>query len=125
MKIKNEVLVNSIGVLSKMNNEELTVKTSYKLAKNIKAIEKELIVFNEEKQKFINKYSEKDEEGKNKVNEDGTVNIIDTDNWSKDYNELLDLENNISIELINIDDLAKSDLKISAGEIALIDYLIK
>ena len=36
MKIKNEVLVNSVQVLSKLNNAELPVKVSYKLANTIK-----------------------------------------------------------------------------------------
>ena len=33
MKIKNEVLVNSIGVLSKLTNMELPIKLSYALSK--------------------------------------------------------------------------------------------
>ena len=125
MKIKNEVLVNSVQVLSKLNNAELPVKVSYKLAKNIKSIEKELTIYEEEKAKFINKYGEKDEEGKLKTKEDGSINITDTENWNKDIKELLDIEAEINIEKINIDELAKSDLKLTPAELALIDYMIK
>lgn len=125
MKIKNELLVNSVGVLSKLNNAELPVKVSYKLSKNIKNIEKELSVYEEEKQKLINKYGEKDEDGKNKINENGTINILDPEAWNKDYKELLEIENDIKVEKISIDDLAKTDFKITAAELALIDYLIK
>lgn len=125
MKIKNEVLVNSVQVLRKLNNAELPVRVSYKLAKNIKSIEKELNIYEEEKQKFINKYCEKDDEGNNKINEDGTIKIIDTEKWNKDIKELLDIEAEINIEKINIDELAKSDLKLTPAELALIDYMIK
>ena len=125
MKIKNEVLVNSVQVLRKLNNAELPVRVSYKLAKNIKSIEKELNIYEEEKQKFINKYGEKDEEGKLKTKEDGSINITDTENWNKDIKELLEIEAEINIEKINIDELAKGDLKITPSELALIDYMIK
>jgi hypothetical protein len=125
MKIKNEVLVNSVQVLRKLNNAELPVKVSYKLAKNIKSIEKELNIYEEEKQKLINKYGEKDEEGKLKTKEDGSINITDTENWNKDIKELLDIEAEINIEKINIDELAKSDLKLTPSELTLIDYMIK
>lgn len=125
MKLKNEVLVNSVQVLRKLNNAELPVRVSYKLAKNIKSIEKELNIYEEEKQKFINKYCEKDDEGNNKINEDGTIKIIDTEKWNKDIKELLDIEAEINIEKINIDELAKSDLKLTPAELALIDYMIK
>ena len=125
MKIKNEALVNSVQVLRKLNNAELPVRVSYKLAKNIKSIEKELNIYEEEKQKFINKYCEKDDEGNNKINEDGTIKIIDTEKWNKDIKELLDIEAEINIEKINIDELAKSDLKLTPAELTLIDYMIK
>ncbi|WP_300386703.1 hypothetical protein [Clostridium sp.] len=125
MKIKNELLVNSVGVLSKLNNEELSVKVSYKLAKNIKEIDKELKLVDEEKQRLINKYAEKDEEGKNKINENGTVNIVDIENWNKDYKELLEIETDLKIDKISIEDLAKSDFKITPRELTLIEYLIK
>ena len=125
MKIKNEVLVNSVQVLRKLNNAELPVRVSYKLAKNIKSIDKELKIYEEEKQKLINKYGEKDEEGKLKTKEDGSINITDTENWNKDIKELLDIEAEINIEKINIDELAKSDLKLTPAELALIDYMIK
>ena len=125
MKIKNEVLVNSVQVLRKLNNAELPVRVSYKLAKNIKNIDKELKIYEEEKQKLINKYGEKDEEGKLKTKEDGSINITDTENWNKDIKELLEIEAEINIEKINIDELGKSDFKITPSELSLIDYMIK
>ena len=124
MKLINEVLVSSINVLSKLNNSTLSVKTSYKLAKNIKAIDKEIVLFNEERQKIINKYAIKNEKGENKI-ENGIVELADTENFNKEYRELLDIEVDIKIEKINIDELAKSDLTITPGELSLIDYLIK
>lgn len=124
MKLNNEELVNSIGVLSKLNNSILPVKTSYKLAKNIKTIDREIILYNEERQKLINKYAAKNEAGENKI-ENGAFEIEDTENFNKEHKELLDIEVDIKIEKINIDELAKSELTITPGELSLVDYLIK
>lgn len=124
MKLSNERLINSVGVLSKLNNSELAVKTSYKLSKNIKTLDKEIVLFNEEKQKLINKYAVKNEKGENKI-ENGNFEIADRENFNKEYRELLDIEVDVKIEKINIDELAKSDLTITPGELSLIDYLIK
>ena len=124
MKLSNERLMNSVGVLSKLNNSELAVKTSYKLSKNIKTLDKEIVLFNEEKQKLINKYAVKNEKGENKI-ENGNFEIADRENFNKEYRELLDIEVDVKIEKINIDELAKNDLTITPGELSLIDYLIK
>ncbi|WP_143314983.1 hypothetical protein [Clostridium sp. HBUAS56017] len=124
MKIKNEVLVNSVQVLRKLNNAELPVRVSFKVAKNIKEIEKELKIYEEEKSKLIDKYGEKDKEGKIKTSENGTVNIFDVENWNRDIKELLSIEIDLNIEKIDISELS-SDLKITPGELGLIEYLIK
>ena len=124
MKLSNAILVNSINVLSKLNNSILPVKTSYKLSKNIKTIDKEIVLYNEERQKLINKYATKNEAGENKI-ENGSFEIEDIENFNKEHKELLDIEVDIKIEKINIDELAKSDLTITPGELFLVDYLIK
>lgn len=123
MKLRNEKIVNSIHVLSKLTNMDLNIKVSYAIAKNISKIEKELEVYNKEKSKLINKYGEKDEEGKLKKNEDETVKIIDTESWDKDIKELLEIENEIDIHKINEEDLFKCNCNITPGELMLIDYM--
>ena len=49
MKLRNEKIVNSIHVLSKLTNMDLNIKVSYAVAKNISKIEKELEVYNNRK----------------------------------------------------------------------------
>lgn len=124
MIVKNEKLVNSVGVLSKLNNMDLNIKVSYAIAKNINKIEKELEVYNKEKAKLIDKYGEKDEEGKLKVDEAGNIKIIDEENWNKEFKELLEIENEIDIHKINEEDLFKCDnANITPGELRLVDYM--
>lgn len=124
MKLSNERLVNSVGVLSKLTNLELPIKLSYAFSKNITKIDAELKAYNMEREKLLNKYGEKDEEGKLKQSEDGKVNILDIENFNKEIAELLQCESEIDIHLI---DLEKVDAKINItpGELMIIDYMFK
>lgn len=124
MKLSNERLVNSVGVLSKLTNLELPIKLSYAFSKNITKIDAELKAYNIEREKLLNKYGEKDEEGKLKLSEKGEVNILDRENFNKEIAELLQCESEIDIHLI---DLEKVDAKINItpGELMIIDYMFK
>ncbi|MBS7132340.1 hypothetical protein [Clostridium sp.] len=124
MKISNERLVNSVGVLSKLTNLELPIKLSYALSKNITKIDVELKAYNMERGKLLNKYGEKDEEGKLKLSEKGEVNILDRENFNKDVAELLKCESEIDIHLIDLESI-DTDIKITPGELMVIDYMFK
>lgn len=124
MKISNEKLVNSIGVLTKLTNMELPIKLSYAISKNITKIDRELVAYNKEREKLIQKYGEKDEEGKLKTKEDGTINILDIESFNKDLKEILDIETEVDINLIDLEKV-NVDINITPGEIMLVDYMFK
>lgn len=124
MKISNERLVNSVGVLSKLTNLELPIKLSYAFSKNITKIDTELKAYNMEREKLLNKYGEKDEEGKLKLSEKGEVNILDIENFNKEIAELLQCESEIDIHLIDLESI-NTDIKITPGELMIIDYMFK
>ncbi|MDU2680477.1 MAG: hypothetical protein E7C50_01195 [Clostridium sp.] len=124
MKLSNEKLVNSVGVLNKLTGMELPIKLSYALSKNITKIDRELIIYNKERQKLIEKYGAKDEEGKLNNREDGTIDIVDTENWNKDLRELLGIENDIDIHVIDLENI-DLDINITPGELMLTDYMFK
>ena len=67
LNLSNERVVNTINALSKLNNAQLPIKVAYAISKNVNKIESELKVYNTEKAKLVNKYGEKDKEGKLKV----------------------------------------------------------
>lgn len=124
MIIKNEKLVNSIGVLSKLTNMELPIKLSYAFSKNITKIDRELTVYNKERQKLIEKYGEKDKEGNLKTKEDGTINILDIDSFNKDLKEILEIETEVDIHVIDLENI-NADINITPGELMVIDYMFK
>jgi hypothetical protein len=127
MKLSNETIVNSANALSQLSVMELPVKVSYAIAKNINKIEKELKVYNAERQKLIQKYAIKDTDGKPKIDGNGTMNIQEDflEDWNKDTKELSAIENEIDIHLIKLDDLFNCSCNISASILAAVEYMIE
>ena len=111
LKLSNERIVNTINVLGELSNAKLPVKVAYAITKNINKINSDLKAYNEEKAKLIDKYAEKDEEGKLKADEYGNVTLKEEyiQDWNRDIAELLSIENEIDIHMINLDDLLNSN----------------
>lgn len=126
LNLSNERIVNTINVLAELNNAKLPVKVAYAITKNINKINSELKAYNEEKAKLIDKYSEKDEEGKLKTDEIGNVTLKEEhiEDWNRDIKELLSIENEIDIHMIQLDDLLNSNYNISPAELSVIDFMI-
>lgn len=123
MKITNNQMVNSIPNLKTLSQKQLPIQVSYKIAKNIRNIEQDLAIYERERQKLVDRYAEKDTEGKPKVNDNGNYVIKDKLNWNKDILELLNFETDVEIEKIDIKEL--DGVEISPGELMTIDYMIK
>ena len=127
MKLTNRKIVNDANFLGALTNKQLPIKISYAIAKNISKIEKDLELYNKEKQKLVDKYCIKDEKGNNKIDENNQLKIADEnlDDWNKSINELLDIEIEIDIHKFNINDLLNSNLDMTPSELILIDYMIE
>ena len=126
MKLTNRKIVNDANLLGNLTHKQLPIKVSYAIAKNISKIEKELEIYNKERQKLIDKYCLKDEEG-NLIDENNQFKIDDgnLEAWNKDMNELLDIEIDINIHKFSKDDLFNSNCNITPAELMLIDYMIE
>lgn len=127
LNLSNERIVNTINALSKLNNAQLPIKVAYAISKNVNKIESELKVYNTEKAKLVNKYGEKDKEGKLKVGEIGNVSLKEEhiEDYNRDIKELLSIENEMDIHMIKLDDLLNSDYNISPSELSAIDFMIE
>lgn len=127
MKLTNKKILNDIHMLNNLSNLELPVKVSYKIAKNIMNIEKELKVYNTQRQKLIDKYCLKDENNQNVIDENNNFTIDDKylDKWNKKINELLDIEVDIEILTFKIDELMYDNYKMTPSQLMLIDYMIE
>ena len=124
MKLTNKEIVNSIEALKNLSTKELNVKTSFKIAKNIKTIDELSNIFIEEKRKLVSKYGTKDDKGNLKIDANGVAEISkeNLSEWNRSYEELLEIENNIEIEKIKLSDL---DIRVSAQELLAIEYMLE
>lgn len=127
MKLINRKIVEDSNFLGALTQKQLPIKVSYALAKNISKIEVELKIYNDERQKLIDKYSIKDEDGKIVIDENNQLKISEEhlEAWNKDINELLEIEVDIDIHKFKIDDLIYSNCEMTPAEIMLIDYMIE
>lgn len=126
LNLSNERIVNTIDVLGELNNAKLPVKVAYAITKNINKINSELKAYNKEKAKLIEKYGEKDKEGKLKVDKKGNIPLKKEhiEDYNRDIAELLAIENEMDIHMINLDDLLNSNCNISPAGLVAIDFMI-
>lgn len=127
MELTNERMVNDAGLLGALSHKALPVKVSYAIAKNISKIENELKVYNEERQKLLNKYAEKNEKDEIIMNEDNSLKIAKEhiDDWNKDIKELLDIKVEIDIHKFKFDDLVNSNCELTPADLMVLDYMIE
>lgn len=123
MKLSNEKILTDITKLREISKKELPIKASYAIAKNLKKIEDELEIYYKEREKLIDKYAEKDENGKIKVDNNGFIIFKDKEGWDKEIKELLAIENDIKIHTFSIDVLEGYNM--SPAELMLIEYMIE
>ena len=126
MKLSNEKIVNDSNILGAISQKQLPVKVSYAIAKNISKIQTELKIYNAEREKLIQKYAEKGEDGKIK-SENGSIRIQKEfiENWNKDIKELLAIENEIDIHKFSMSEFDGKTCDFSPSELMTIDYMIE
>lgn len=125
IKMTNREMQSKVQVLNSISNKQFPVKCSYAIAKNIETINNELKIFEKEKIKIINEYTEKDKNGENKVLNNRFVFKNGTEEeCNKKYNELLDIEIELNLRKININDFIESNVNFTPGELVDLDFMI-
>ena len=126
VKLSNKKILDDVNVLSSLNGKQLPVKVSFAISKNIGKIESVLKVYNREREKLLEKYSKKDDEGKSII-ENGNITIQENkvEEWNKDIADLLAIENEVDIHKFSINEFNGKDYEISPGELRAIDYMIE
>lgn len=125
MKLTTKKIVTDSMILMDISRKELPIKVSYALAKNIAKIEKELEIYNSERQKLLDKYCVKDENGQNKIDENNQLKIQEVylKDWAQDIKELQNIELEIDIHKFKIDEL--NGYNMAPSELIAIDYMIE
>ena len=124
LKLTNKEILEKVGMLGEISRKTLPVKVSYAIGKNIGKIESELKHYNNEREKIVEKYCEKDEKGKLKI-ENGNYVIKDDEkeNWNKDMKILQDIEIEFDVHKFKLEELNGYDM--TASEMMCIDFMIE
>lgn len=125
MKLTNRKIVNTVNSIGIVGNRSLPIKASYAISKNLLKLEKEAEIYNLEREKLLDKYSEKDENGNRKVGKNGNVIIKKEhiEDWNREITELLDIEVEIDIHKFALAVL--DHVEISPQELMAIDFMIE
>lgn len=125
MKLTNKKILNNAMTIGAISNKELPVKVSYALAKNISKLEKELQIYNQERDKLIEKYSVKDDDNKPVIDENNQFKIQDKylEDWNKDIKELQEIEVEIDIHKFKLEEL--NGYNMTPAELMAIEYMIE
>lgn len=108
MLLKNKEILTFINGCGSLKEKKLPVKLGYAIKKNISAVGDAAKAYDEEYKELLNKYGTKDEKG-NLVEENGRCPIEDGQNFTKDLEELLDIETEVNIHTITEDELRSCD----------------
>jgi hypothetical protein len=99
MKIKLSVLWQGVTAFSKIFNTSYDdVKLSYSIAKIAKKVNSEIADINKQRQALLNKYGEKDEEGKLRFSRDGaSCSLKNPKAFEDEWNSLMEVETDIDV----------------------------
>jgi hypothetical protein len=119
-KLKNSHLNNeTLGVLNQLIELDINATSAFKLTRIIKHISSIVEDKLKSEKKIYDKWILRDEDGNPVIPKDeegnlipGSVSISDINEFTKEMNELLEVENDIPFEKINFEDLDLKTAKI-------------
>ena len=122
MKITNAQLVGAVNAVRYIGSLALPVKTSFKMAKVIKALEAALVPYNETYQKIVEECVAKDEAGNRIEVLSGQVKLTDAAVFDAKVKDLMALDTEIDMPTISMAEL--DGQSIQANLLVSIDWLL-
>ena len=109
--LKNIEIINAMSGLIKLRKLELPTKVSWNINKNMKRLTSVIQDYYDAEKILIEKYAEKDEDGKVKISDKGQYKVTENaKEFSEKMNELYQLEDTIDILTIQLSDLEKYEI---------------
>lgn len=124
----NEVLENYKS-LQKVSGKKLPARFSYAVSKNLKKLESDAKLIQEEQSKLAKEYCEKDKEGKPKQNDKGFLIFGDNaEKFTTEYNEYLNTETEVEVHKIPFAEIERTEKErydiLSPAELMGIEFMI-
>ena len=128
MKIKNSQMVLFMNGTADIQKKKLPIKLGYAITKNLKQMESIAAAYEEERQKILDKYAEKDGNGEYMVKNEAYV-IPEQKAYEAEMQELLGIDNEMDIHTVPFAELEKCDCgqfdALSVQDISLLEIMIE
>jgi len=107
IKIKLSDVVNATETFNKIMQQSFKGSLAFKIARLARELDKEMQTFNEERQKIIQKYGNKDENGELIIDKNGNVKFDNTklEEINQEFNSLLETELEINADKLPMDSI--------------------
>jgi hypothetical protein len=123
--MKNREIIEHINAIGAFTKDKMPTKLSFAVVKNFNKLQAAYKDYDQARLNLIDIYAEKDDEGKNKLGEDGTA-IIKTDSqdtFLTEINELLDIEVEIDVHMVDYSVI--ENIQLAVADMAAIEFMIK
>ena len=126
MKIKDILQYNND--MDALLNKKLPIKVSFCIIKNKNNFKEILKNFDEERKLLIKRYGKRDKEQNLIIDEEGKVEIEDINSFTKEINELLQIEEDFLIYSFSIKELDNYEIEkydiLTPKELSLLSFMI-
>lgn len=112
IKVSLNDIINATETFQKIMQQSFKGSLAFKIARLAREINKEMTTFNTERQKILEKYCIKDENGQLKINENGTVQVEPDkiNEFNEEFTSLLETEVEINAEKLPMDSIDSFDI---------------
>lgn len=112
IKVNLNDILNASETFNVIMQQSFKGSLAFKIARLARELSKEMETFNAERQKLLQKYCVKDENGELKTNENGTVQVEPDriNEFNEEFSSLLETEVEINAEKLSMDSLDSFDI---------------
>ena len=125
MKVKAEIIYSGLSIINELAEKPMQVSLAAKMLRLADDLQKECNFIDKQRRDIIEKYGKKDESGELIIN-DGNVNFEDEniELVENELNELSELEIDIKDREITENELIKSNLELTMGQLSILKNFI-
>lgn len=128
--MKVSEVANMYSVIMGMGKKRMPIRMSRVLTRNARKMESIVKDFDEDKQKILEKYGEKNEDGTLKYTENGGVKVPDQRGFFAELNEVGSMEVEVTLEKILEQDLERCDSEpeydtLTKEEVDVLDIMLE
>ena len=112
IKVNLNDILNASETFNAIMQQSFKGSLAFKIARLARELSKEMETFNTERQKLLQKYCVKDENGELKTNDNGTVQVEPDkiNEFNEEFSSLLETEVEINAEKLSMDSLDSFDI---------------